>query len=392
MALLALVLLLVKSGFAGIPTLAVKGMSLFPGDSVWLIETVDTTGSCFNMHISLALSSEGSPHISYYDSNLTALRYAYRSASGWIQSTVDNSSAVGRDSSLDLDAAGFPHIAYRDMTNNDLKLAEWNGSTWMLSTIGVDDFGWFPTLKVDTNGYAHIAYLGYSPVAGTQTPKYAQFTGTDWEFSVIDQVFGSGGISLGLDSMDHPHVSYHAANELRSAVLSGTHWLTATVDSKMLSGDYVGMYNSIALDSHDRPHISYALYGQNLSPPFPNDLKYAWQTQTGWHFALPDTAGEVGFFSSLDLDSQDYPRISYYASDTQSLKYARWDGADWIIEIVDAPVNIEGYTSLAVDQMDVTHLAYCDGASSEIKYAHRVILDHLVYFPITYVQFDSPIH
>jgi hypothetical protein len=56
------------------------------------------------------------------------------------------------------------------MTNNDLKFAKWDGSTWMRSTIGVDDFGWFPSLQMDTNGHAHIAYLGYSPVAGMQTP------------------------------------------------------------------------------------------------------------------------------------------------------------------------------------------------------------------------------
>ena len=168
MGLLALVILLAKSAFSGIPTLAMEEMPPFPEDSIWLIETVDTTDSCFDMHVSIALSSEGRPHISYYDSNLSALRYTFRTTSGWVQSTVDNSGAVGRHSSLGLDAAGFPHIAYRDMTNNDLKFAEWNGSTWMLSTIGVDDYGWFPSMKMDTNGHAHIAYLGYSPVAGTQ--------------------------------------------------------------------------------------------------------------------------------------------------------------------------------------------------------------------------------
>lgn len=206
-----------------------------------------------------------------------------------------------------------------------------------------------------------------------------------------DEVFGSEGSSLALDSIDHPHVSYHAANELRTAIKSCNQWITATVDSKLLSGDYVGLYNTIALDSHDRPHISYALYSTNISPPFPNDLKYPWQTQTGWKFALPDTTGEVGFFSSLDIDSEDYPRISYYASDTQALKCARWDGDDWMVEIVDAPVNLDGYTSLAVDQEDIIHLAYCDGFSSEIKYAQRVILDNFFYFPIIYVQFNSTI-
>lgn len=392
MGFFAFVLLLAISGFSVIPTLAMKEMPLFPKDSIWLIETVDTTDSCFGMDISLALNSEGRPHISYYDSNLTALKYAYRTTNGWVQSTVDNSSDVGRHSSLGLDAAGFPHIAYRDMKNNDLKLAEWDGSNWMVSTIGADDYGWEPSLKMDTDGHTHIAYLGYSSVAGSQTPKYTYFTGTDWEFSVIEEVFGYGGISLALDSLDHPHVSYHTLGELRTAVISGTQWLTATVDSKMLSGDYVGLYNSITLDRQDRAHISYALYGQNFSPPFPNDLKYAQQTQTGWEFALPDTTGEVGFFSSIDLDSQDYPHISYYADDTQTLKYAHWDGADWIVEIVDTPVIMDGYTSLIVDQDDTTHIAYCDGSSSEIKYAHRLTLDYFYYFPTSYGQYDHPSH
>lgn len=385
---LGLLLLFTSSGAAYNQAVIMHAATPFPTKSVWLVETVDRASSCFDMQVSLALSSTGSPHISYYDSDLTALRYAYRSNDGWVKSTVDNSSSVGRDSSLALNTADFPQIAYRDMTNNDLKYAGWNGSSWKIITIGVDDYGWSPSLQIDAADHPHIAYLGYSPEAGTQTPKYGYFNGTNWEFSIIDDVFTSGGISIAIDSSDQPHVSYHAAGALQTAVISATQWLTETVDARPMGGDYVGLYNSIALDSSDNAHISYALYGVNFSPPFPNDLAYAWQTPTGWDFSLPDTIGEVGFFSSLALDSQDFAHISYYGSDTNMLKYASWDGSDWTIEIVDAPVITDGYTSLSLDQDDLAHVAYCDESSAEIKVARRVIFDHFAFFPIMNVQLD----
>ena len=52
---------------------------------------------------SLALDGGGYPHISYSDSTIEDLKYAYRDASGWHLETVDSEGDVGQYTSLALD-------------------------------------------------------------------------------------------------------------------------------------------------------------------------------------------------------------------------------------------------------------------------------------------------
>ena len=324
------------------------------------------------MHVSLALDSSDIPYVSYYDSAESALMYGYRTSGGWVTDVVDNSEAVGRHSSIALDQADHPHISYRDFTKNDLKYASWDGSQWNIAPVGSGEYGWNPSLALDANDRPHISYLGNETGTGSQTPKYAHWNGTQWDLAVIDNVFTSGGTSLALDQAGNPHVSYHVAGELRYAVFTSTQWLTETVDSQAISGTLVGYYSAIALDEMDTAHFSYAAYGQDFSPPFPDDLKYAVGQSGTWQLAPVDTVGGVGFFSDIALDASHQAHISYYDSDNQAIKYARQDGMDWTAEFVDSPVSTDGYTSIAIDQEGLPHIAYCDGVSQTIKYAHLV--------------------
>ncbi len=57
----------------------------------------------------------------------------------------------------------------------------------------------------------------------------------------------------------------------------------------------------------------------------------------------------VGQFSSLALDEQGRPHISYYDAAYADLKYAYFDGASWRIETVDSEGYVGEYTSLALD-------------------------------------------
>jgi len=55
-----------------------------------------------------------------------------------------------------------------------------------------------------------------------------------------------------------------------------------------------------------------------------------------WHIETVDTEGIAGYFTSIQLDSSDYPRIAYYDLHNRKLKYARWDGDSWQIRTVDS--------------------------------------------------------
>jgi hypothetical protein len=119
----------------------------------------------------------------------------------------------------------------------------------------------------------------------------------------------------------------------------------------------VGWDTSIDLDSSDRPHISYYDYGNY-------DLKYARWIGTYWSIETVDATGDVGSDTSLALDSNDQPHISYYDGTNKVLKYAWWTGTAWSIKTVDP----DGWSaSLALDSNDQPHISY--NSFGSLKYA-----------------------
>ena len=99
-------------------------------------------------------------------------------------------------------------------------------------------------------------------------------------------------------------------------------WEISIVDSAIVSW----MYTSLALDSNNNPHISYIGPG----------IKYAYW-DGNWHTERVD--GGEGC-ASIALDSNDNPHISYY-DNRGYLKYAHWDGT-WHTKTVDNSLD-EGY-------------------------------------------------
>jgi hypothetical protein len=127
--------------------------------------------------------------------------------------------------------------------------------------------------------------------------------------------------------------------------------------------DDVGRYSSIAIDSNDHPHISYSDIGNG-------DLKYTYWNGSDWNIESVDTAGEVGFTTSLALDSNDFPHICYFDYSNIDLKYGYWDGTSWNIESVDTTGDV-GYTnSIVLDNNDFPHISYFDISNGDLKYAH----------------------
>jgi len=134
-------------------------------------------------------------------------------------------------------------------------------------------------------------------------------------------------------------------------------WDIQTVDS---AGD-VGLFTCLALDSTDRPKISYWV-GTN------GNLKYASWDGSSWDIQTVDSAGIVGLDTSLALDSGDRPRISYWDSGNDGLKYASWDGSSWDIQTVDSAGN-GMFNSLALDSVDRPKISYWDYSNDDLKYA-----------------------
>ncbi len=307
----------------------------------WQITTVDVNGSsATDGSVSLTLDAAGFPHISYRDDTDAfgldphGLKYAHWDGATWQIGYVDQVGRAGRGSSIALDSAGQPHISYYN-----------------------------------------LPYLG----AGEDRLRYAHWDGANWQVQTVDPVrqkYIDSPTSLTLDSADRPHIAYMDgdAEDLKYARWDGAQWLIQTVDS---AGN-VGTYPSLALDAADRPHISYRDRTND-------DLKYARWDGAQWLTETVTSTGDVGYYTSLALDSAGRPRITYYDKTDGDLQYAFWtdsahsassgqahsasSGHTWQIEAVTSGYQVGYYSSLVLDSVDLPHIAYQNHSQGDLEYA-----------------------
>jgi hypothetical protein len=131
-------------------------------------------------------------------------------------------------------------------------------------------------------------------------------------------------------------------------------WNIQTVDS---TGN-LGQNTSIALDADGKPHISY-------SDRTNWDVKYAAFNGSTWDISIVDSTG--CYDTSIALDANGYAHISYGDSDNTALKYAAFNGSTWDIETVDS--NRAIWTSIALDANGYPHISYGDSNNDDLKYA-----------------------
>jgi hypothetical protein len=138
-------------------------------------------------------------------------------------------------------------------------------------------------------------------------------------------------------------------------------WRVETVDSE---GD-VGYDSSLAIDAQGRPHVSY--YDATSA-----NLKYAFRDGFAWQVKVVDSTGAVGSSSSLALDTAGHPHISYNSD--RGLRYAWFNGTIWQVETVGYDEHSGHGTSLALDSEGKPHISYFfrdrENNEGHLRYAH----------------------
>ena len=296
--------------------------------------------------------------------------------------TVD-SAGVGLYTSLALDSSGYPVISYYDNTNGDLKLAHCNDPACAggdESIVTVDSTGWvggFTSLALDSSGYPVISYWdnsnGALKLAHCNDPNCV---GGDESLATVDSV-GSVGMytSLTLDSSGNPVISYWD-NSNGALKLAHCNDVNCTGGDESIvtldSAGNVGTYTSLALDSSGNPVISYHdSTNGDLKLAHCNDVNCTGGDES---IVTVDNTGDVGEYTSLALDSSGYPVISYFDDTNDDLKLAHCNdpnctGGDESIVTLDSAGDVGGYTSLALDSSGCPVISYWDDTNDDLKLA-----------------------
>lgn len=122
----------------------------------------------------------------------------------------------------------------------------------------------------------------------------------------------------------------------------------------------VGRYSSLKMDRQDRPHISY--YDETNG-----NLKYAYKTGSGWQHETVYETGDAGTFTNLVLDSNDHPMISFHDEDEGRIRMSWKSTGSWSSINIALTGGSHPCNRIALDSQDHFYVAYVLPESSDYK-------------------------
>jgi PKD repeat protein len=292
----------------------------------------------------------------------------------WVMQIVDSEGNVGNYNSIAVDSNNIPHISYYNYIPPDppcgdpLKYARWTGTDWTIEIVDSQGIvGSHTSIAIDKYNRPHISYLDVDD----WDLKYVRWTGNVWKTETVDTHYSGEHTSIAIDSNGYPHITYDDDGEgaVKYARKTANGWISEIVCK--------GSFSSIALDSGNNPYISLVDIGT---------LKCASWNGSQWNINNVDFLGSAEEGTSIALNCNDNPRISYRGKDNYNLKYAVWDGNQWIIRIVDSTICQGSEPSLALDSCDHPHISYTTGGT--LRYAEWTgsswyfeVLDYGIEYP-----------
>ncbi len=337
----------------------------------WTTLDLDINSGRVGWDTSIAITDNNTIYISYYDIGSGNLKLAKKSSGGSFSiSTLANQGDVGRYTSLDTHG-NTVGLTYMDISKGQFEYMSSSGSTW--SNPKIIDFsaevGFNTSLATNKINSGMITYFDETK----DDIKIAFGWNGNWNKGILDGPGNMGPFSSAkFNSLNEPYVAYYdlANGNLQFAYYYAGAWRYQTVDN---STNDVGKYVSLAIDSQNRPHVAY--FDETS-----NELQYAyanWDTNNKvFVWALQpalDSAGDVGQYASLALDSSDKPHITYYDDGNDALKHAFKTPIDaWTTEFVDNPAAAVGkYSSLVVYDPNTLYVTYYDETNGNLLFAQK---------------------
>lgn len=265
-------------------------------------------------------------------------------------------------------------------TSHGQATARWK--TEVVDSSNGKDAGSFSSLAIDRFGNFHLVYSNRSGTA----LRYAFRLKTEnrWDKTTIDPMGGTFE-TLSVDSHGWAHVAY---NSPKVAGLHYAHWDGKQWQLFLIDPEKTSQETSIQLDSQDHPGISY--YHDQYSDRRPAKcLKYAFFDGKKWFTQTVDHRPGTGSWNSLALDRAERPEISYSIA-TGFLGFAYLGQSEWQHTLADFQNSKEkkysdGDSSLAIGMDGEPYVAYINATARTVNYAwregavwHQQIIDSLV--------------
>lgn len=286
--------------------------------------------------------------------------------------TVDAQGDTGYHPSLALDNQGRAHIAYADWSRGDLRYARWDGERWAAETVvSAGNTGGTPSLFIDKAGTIHVSYYDYDK----GDLWYAWRSSSGWTHELVDSA-GFVGLwsSLKVDAEGVVHIAYQdiSAPEAQGGMNlkyanrspQGV-WWRETVDS---NGD-VGQFADLVIDSQGKVHIAYLSYLYGGSLPGSSIIEKVVIHLPVYRYS-PAEGNVSDFIKHVHLQ----PGV--FLVNTHGLKYARRDCANssctvwnWAIETVDITGWSGFHPSMVVDSFGKIHIAHHDAKNQNLRYS-----------------------
>ena len=341
-------------------------------DKAKITEATDSTkwGAEQGEYLSIDVDEGGLVHMSYYDKTYRNLKYSYHWGDliggqyiyhMFLTQTVDALGDVGGYSSIVATGSGqdvISYISYYDATGGDLKVAKSDGWSWTAMFLDYqDNVGKYTSMAKHWIAPIYELHVVYYDVTNQRLLYQRTSNGyPNWlTKEVIDNNIGDveQQISIAVDQDGKPHVSYYddANKRLKYAFRSSANnWIGKEDDMKpdfVDTATNVGWHSSIAVDSGNEPHISYL----DKNDPVNTKIKHAYWDGGNWVIeANVDTADGVGMYSSIVVDTDnDKVHISYYDESNKELKYAYKEDTSWHPQTVDNSGNNGKYSSIALN-------------------------------------------
>lgn len=340
----------------------------------WSVETIVSNGS----YPSLALDSEGNPHISFLDYSDGYVKYAYRKDDVWTVVKAGNTSngngtfANGGISAIALDASGVPNIVYYDYGNVQFKYLKKNGSSWNSTVISLPDdpkmsysspfIPWAESSIIidQQTGTAHVSIQMLGGLSGFVLGYWR----TGWSKAVIvdgDDTNNGYNNSIGVDASGNVGISYESrsAGELKYAYWTGAGFTKESI-AAMPNIYWMEKLTDLKIDKTGTPHIVF--YGDG-------GYKYAVRNGSGW--TIIGLTYQSGYPSlALGLDGNNIPHAALSTIDygnSYRLKNANLSGSQWSFETVEDNIY---HCTICIDSSGKKHIVYeVDGGI--LKYAYK---------------------